>query len=162
MSSRASVFCVAAMVGLLTAGVIILSVLAPQVAIADRGPAFWMSADELSRSFSGSEITGTYADGRTFNERYEADGSLVYVEHEPLRQLAGYWSIVSGRFCTIYDDSPTGGCFRVRRSGSNCFEFYFDTRTEAEARSSTPARPTWTARAWRIDAPATCNGEPSV
>jgi hypothetical protein len=123
---------------------------------------FWMSADQLARAFTGAEITGTYADGRTFDERYDADGSLVYLEHEPRRELTGHWSIVSGRFCTIYATSGTGGCFRVRQNGRNCFEFYFETRTEAEMRGAKPGTPSWTARAWRTDASATCNGEPSV
>ena len=45
---------------------------------------------------------------------------------------------------------------------TNCFEFYFETRTEEEARRSTPRNPTWTARAWRVDAVPTCDGKPTV
>lgn len=121
-----------------------------------------MPESEMKNVFAGAEITGTYRDGRTFNERYAATGALVYTEHEPRRQLIGDWSIVRGLFCTIYHTSGTGGCFRIHQASANCFEFYFETRTEAEARSSTPRNPTWTARAWRIDAPPTCDGEPSV
>lgn len=125
------------------------------------GP-FWMSENALQNAFSGAEITGTYSDGRTFNEKYDRTGALVYTEHEPSRHLTGSWSIVRGLFCTIYDNSGTGGCFRVHRASANCFEFYFETRTEEEARKSTPRNPSWTARAWRIDQVATCDGDPSV
>ena len=46
---------------------------------------------------------------------------------------AGRWSISEGTLCTIYDNDPTGGCFRVLKTGSNCFEFYFVARNEYEA-----------------------------
>lgn len=125
------------------------------------GP-YWMSESALEKAFSGTEITGTYRDGRTFNERYDRAGTLVYREHTPNRQLTGNWSIVRGLFCTIYESSGTGGCFRVHRVGTNCFEFYFETRTEADARNALPRKPSWTAQAWRIDVAPTCTGEPSV
>ena len=47
-----------------------------------------------------------------------------------MRECGGHWSVASGTFCTIYDDDPTGGCFRVQKTGANCFEFYFVARTE--------------------------------
>lgn len=123
----------------------------------------WMSDTELSRAFAGTEITGTYKNGRTFNERYDKAGTLAYTEHEPHRLLTGTWSVVRGLFCTIYDSAGTGGCFRVHRVSANCFEFYFETRTEEEARDMIAPRPrSWTARAWRIDQPPTCDADPSV
>ncbi len=142
-------------------GVIALA-LAKSAAPAHATGPFWMSESALMKAFSGAEITGTYSDGRTFNEKYDLTGALVYTEHEPSRHLTGSWSIVRGLFCTIYDNSGTGGCFRVHQASANCFEFYFETRTEAEARQSTPRNPSWTARAWRIDQVATCEGDPSV
>ena len=126
------------------------------------GSAFWMVESELRTVFVGATIEGQYVDGRTFTESYHASGSLIY--REAVRQVdwSGRWSVVEGRFCTIYDKFGTGGCFRVRQTSANCFEFYFDTRTEAEARRSTLRRPTWTARAWRTDQLSTCTDRPMV
>lgn len=123
---------------------------------------FWMTGAQLKGTFAGAAIAGEYVDGRTFNETYDTSGSLSYVEPTNSRDWSGSWSITNGRFCTIYDVSGTGGCFRVRRTSFNCFEFYFDTRTEAEARRSTLRTPTWTARARRTDTPSTCNERPMV
>lgn len=135
--------------------------LAPLVAALVLAPAaarvepYWMADDDLTAAFSGATISGRYADGRTFVESYTADGKLRYEEGE--RRWQGHWSVVSGLFCTIYRQSGTGGCFRVHRIGPNCFEFYFQTRTEEEARRAPPERPAWTAQGWRTDAIATCD-----
>jgi hypothetical protein len=123
---------------------------------------FWMTEPSLRASFAGATINGEYVDGRTFTESYDLSGSLAYTEHPTKNDLGGHWSIVRDRFCTIYDNSGTGGCFRVHRASFNCFEFYFETRTEVEARQSTPRKPSWTARAWRIDQPSTCRERPMV
>lgn len=122
----------------------------------------WMTDAELRASFAGTTIDGQYVDGRSFRERYETGGALVYDEQAGKRRMTGYWNIVSGRFCTIYDGVASGGCFRVRQVSGNCFEFFFETRTEEEARRSTLRKPTWTARAWRIDLVSTCEERPMV
>ena len=113
----------------------------------------WMSEPELKAALEGQAVEGEYPSGRPFKERYEAGGRVAY--EDDLRSSGGHWSIESGTFCTIYDNDPTGGCFRVRKVGSNCFEFYFVARTEEEARKD-PQEPDWTARAWIEDREATC------
>jgi hypothetical protein len=123
---------------------------------------FWMTEPDLRASFSGASIKGEYTNDRSFAERYQATGELAYTEIARKRHMIGRWSIVRNRFCTIYDSSGTGGCFRVHQISINCFEFYFDTRTEEEARKSTLRNPTWTARAWRPDRPTTCQDRPMV
>ena len=115
-----------------------------------------MTEPGLRAVFSGATIEGKYADGREFREQYRPDGRLKYKEARLKEPWTGHWSIVNDLFCTIYDGSGTGGCFRVHRVGTNCFEFHFKTRTEEEARRSTPSKPWWTAQAWRTDMPATC------
>jgi len=126
------------------------------------GQSFWMTEVKLRSSFAESTINGEYVDGRTFSERYNKDGSLAYTETARAAKWSGRWSIVRDRFCTIYDNFGTGGCFRVRQVSLNCFEFFFDSRTEEEARSSTPRQPSWTARAWRVDRSSTCQDRPMV
>lgn len=112
----------------------------------------WMSATELQSTFSGQTIDGHYPNGSTFTETYASGGRIDY--RDDMRSNGGRWSIVDGTFCTIYDEDPTGGCFRVIRSGSNCFEFYFVARSEEEA--SRPRAPDWTARGWIADKSSTC------
>lgn len=116
------------------------------------GAETWMSGDEITIALGGKAIDGHYRGGRTFSETYAFDGSLRYRDDK--RQSGGHWSVINGSFCTIYDTDPTGGCFRVRRSGANCFEFYFVARTETEA--ATPRTPDWTARGWLNDTKDTC------
>mgnify|MGYP000377278579 CR=1 FL=1 len=126
---------------------------------ADNGEGVWMSDSDLNRQFRGAEIDGHYASGRTFSEAYHTDGRLAYRERN--RETRGRWSIEAGSFCTIYDSDASGGCYRVRRIGRNCFEFYFVARTEEQVRQD-PDRPRWTARGWVKSEAATCADGASV
>ncbi|MEQ1712761.1 MAG: hypothetical protein ABL908_15355 [Hyphomicrobium sp.] len=119
----------------------------------------WMSAADLETQFRGVEIDGHYASGRTFSEDYRADGRLEYRERD--RQTRGRWSVEAGSFCTIYDMDTSGGCYRVKRVGRNCFEFYFIARTEEQAQRD-PNAPSWTARGWVKSEKATCADGASV
>ncbi|MBU2580630.1 MAG: hypothetical protein KJ622_02780 [Alphaproteobacteria bacterium] len=121
---------------------------------------FWMGEDELRDAFAGTTIDGHYSDGRYFTERYRVDMGLEY--NEGPREASGHWSVVSGTFCTIYENDPTGGCFRVARVGKNCFEFYFVTRSEVQAEEREFGKPGWTARGWIKGRKATCQDEPIV
>lgn len=112
----------------------------------------WMTEADLRSTFGGQTIDGRYPSGREFTETYASGGHVDY--RDTGRATGGRWSITDGSFCTIYDDDPTGGCFRVLKSGANCFEFYFVARTEEEAR--TPRSPDWTARAWLTGENSTC------
>ena len=114
----------------------------------------WMDAAALSATFKGQSLNGEYASGRTFKEVYRDDGGLRY--QDDMRESGGHWSVSSGTFCTIYDDDPAGGCFRVQKSGANCFEFYFVARTEDKAPGPPDRDPSWTARAWISDQESTC------
>ncbi len=125
-----------------------------------QGEPHWLGDDEIKAAFAGRTIDGHYANGLTFTESYLASGRITYVD--PLKAMAGRWSVVNRSFCTLYDTFPTGGCFKVTRISANCFEFYFLTRTEHAAALPEPAKPSWTARGWRTESPATCNEKPSV
>jgi hypothetical protein len=118
----------------------------------------WMTESELRTTFTGVTIDGHYQNGRTFTETYAAEGGVDY--RDSVRVSGGHWSIVAGTFCTIYDDDPAGGCFRVMRSGENCYEFYFVARTEEQA--ATPGSPDWSARGWLNSKPATCTDGANV
>ena len=120
----------------------------------------WLTAREIKAAFDGRTVDGYYIDGVTFAETYETGGRIDY--REAGRHLIGKWSVVGNTFCTIYDTSPTGGCYRVTRTGDNCFEFYFIARDEREAVRPDPGRPSWTARGWRRDQRSTCAEAPTV
>jgi hypothetical protein len=113
----------------------------------------WMTEADLEAALAGKAVAGEYPNGRPFKETYEAGGRVSYADD--LHASGGRWSIEAGTFCTIYDDDPMGGCFRVHKVGSNCYEFYFVARTEEQARKD-PKEPDWTARAWLEDEPSTC------
>ena len=114
----------------------------------------WMDAAGLSAAFKGQSLNGEYASGRTFKEVYRDDGGLRY--QDDMRESGGHWSVSSGTFCTIYDDDPAGGCFRVQKTGANCFEFYFVARTEDKAPGPPDRELSWTARAWLAGQESTC------
>lgn len=118
----------------------------------------WMTDNELRTTFGGQSIDGHYQNGSTFSETYQSSGRVSYRDER--RETGGRWTIIEGTFCTIYDDDPTGGCFRVMRSGENCYEFYFVARTEDEAR--TPRSPDWSARGWLSTSSATCTDGANV
>lgn len=118
----------------------------------------WLSEGELTALFAGKSVDGLYAGGRSFHESYGRDGRLTY--EDELRSSSGHWSVQAGAFCTIYDGDPAGGCFRVRRIGANCYEFFFAARTEADAHR--PLDPDWTARAWLLDRASTCHDAAST
>ena len=122
-------------------------------------PHAFMSEADMQGAFGGKAIDGHYADGVTFSETYGPDGRIDY--REKGRNMSGHWSLRAGTFCTIYDTSPTGGCYRVVRKGANCFEFYFVARDEAIAERR-PGLPSWTAQAWVKGQHATCKEEPTV
>ena len=104
----------------------------------------WMADREMADLFSGATLEGVYASGRTFTEIYKDNGRIRLMEGG--MELEGNWSVRSGTFCTIYDNTPSGGCFRVARVAQNCFEFYFVARTEEDAQSKRFGKPDWTAR----------------
>jgi hypothetical protein len=128
-----------------------------RVAGAADGP--WMNEDQMRAAFSGVTLEGKYGSGKPFTEVYEKDGSLQYRETQTV--IGGKWSVQAGTLCTIYDNDPTGGCYRVKQVGANCFEFYFVARSEAQAQSD-QKRPSWTARGSVVGKPGICAEEHSV
>jgi len=121
----------------------------------------WMSEADLRKSFQGHDIEGTYSNGNRFFESYHPDCSLTYIE--PGKRNTGRWSITANTFCTIYDTDTSGGCFNVKKVGSNCFEFYFIARTQKQAANPKDGqKPAWTARAWLRNKEKTCQDESYV
>lgn len=141
----------------LTGGAAALSIAGP----APRSAAIsaWLNDAELQR-FSNATIEGRYASGKAFSEHYASNGRLSYLERG--MTLGGHWSITQGSLCTIYDFDETGGCYRVMRVDTNCYEFYFVSRTERAVPGPEGGKPRWTARGAIQGQPSACKDEPSV
>ncbi len=122
--------------------------------------ALWLKGDAIARALDGKTIEGRYTSGRPFTERYLSGGRVEYIERG--HTTSGRWSVTAGTLCTIYDDDPTGGCFRVAKVGANCFEFYFAARTEEAAPGPDGSTPKWTARGSVSGEPAACQDAANV
>lgn len=120
----------------------------------------WMGDDDIRAAFRDVTIDGNYGDGAKFTESYNRDGRLAY--SDGARRMTGRWSVVNSAFCTLYDGSSSGGCFKVTRHSANCYEFYFLAASETDAARSEAQAPHWTARAWDTRRAATCDEKPSV
>ncbi|MGD9668631.1 MAG: hypothetical protein AB7U75_06185 [Hyphomicrobiaceae bacterium] len=136
---------------------LVATTLPPKRTHAGEGP--WMSEDEMHATFTGVTLEGKYGSGRPFSEIYQKDGSLEYREAANL--ISGKWSVQAGTFCTIYDNDPSGGCYRVKKVGGNCYEFYFVARTEQQVQAD-PKRPAWTARGSVVGKPGICAEQHNV
>lgn len=143
--------------GIVTVLLLLASAMAVPAAVAADGP--WMHDEDMRAAFTGVTLEGKYGSGRPFREVYEADGKLEY--REAATVIGGKWSVRAGTFCTIYDKDPTGGCYRVKKVGGNCYEFYFVARTEQQAEGD-PKSPSWTARGSIVGKPGICAEEHSV
>ncbi len=142
------------------ATIIAAGALAHGTAWAVQSAAQWLNGPEIQQKFNNVTIDGRYADGRAFTERYGADGRLIYTEHGTA--MGGHWSVTEGTLCTIYDYDETGGCYRVSRVDTNCYEFYVVSRTEAAAPGPADGKPRWTARGAVQGQPSACKDAPSV
>jgi len=103
-----------------------------------------MSATEIKQFVFGFTMSGEYASGQSWAERFNKDGTSSYSEN--------------GK----YDENPTvsGGCFEVWKRGANCFDFY-STNADQPAASLDQRRfgRGWDARAWYADQKSTCLSE---
>jgi hypothetical protein len=146
------------------AGCALLGAAAPAPIVAPS----WMTEAAMREAFVGKTLDGHYGNGASWTEAYLASGRLEY--REGPRQALGSWYFREGHvFCTFYDPphrpALTGGCWNTIQVSANCYEFYL-----AGLASNDPGDegdrdrwlPPWNARAWRQDAPSTCQEKPSV
>ncbi len=110
----------------------------------------WLTAKDITYVFVGREIKGTYRNGVPFSETYRRVGRSEYREGET--SVSGQWSTKGDQFCTLYDGNR-GGCFQIKSSGTNCFEYWLITL------AGTPDK-NWIARGWQSKYPSTCPALP--
>lgn len=109
-----------------------------------------MTTSELLATLPGMTMTGHYADGVKFTESYLAGGKIDYTDD--LSVDTGNWFERSGLFCTFYVKG-LGACFKVVRTGENCFEMYV-----AESQDGTrEENQNWNSIGWDVNKPSTCD-----
>lgn len=128
---------------------------APVLARADDDKRRFLGDAEIRADVVGHDFKGYYTTGKPWAEDYDASGSLKY--REPNIDIAGYWTLSEGVFCTFYRQQLGGGCWRVRRVSENCFEFY--GASQGPGRTATDTG--WTARGWKTKEAPTC-GAPQI
>jgi hypothetical protein len=109
-----------------------------------------MTGSELLATLPGMTMTGHYADGVKFTESYLAGGKIDY--EDDLSIDTGNWFERDSLFCTFYVKG-LGACFKVVRTGENCFEMYV-----AESQDGTKEEnQNWNSVGWDITRPSTCD-----
>ena len=110
-----------------------------------------MSASEILAALPGMTMTGSYADGVRFTETYSPDKSIAYQDDRG--SDTGNWFEKDGLFCTFYV-SLQGACFKVVRTGANCYEYYV-----AEGQDGVKSEPAanWNSVGWDVKHPSTCD-----
>ena len=117
-----------------------------------------MNRDEIVAAFVDRQLSGVYPSGLPWSELIRSDGTSDYREGE--RRREGRWWMRDHNFCFSYALPMSGGCFRVVRIGSNCYELYAVNPGDRPA----PAPSTeeqWNGRMWRDDVPPTCEERPT-
>jgi hypothetical protein len=124
------------------------------------GELAWMSEEAIRAEFTGRRLTGIYPNFNQWSETIGADGSTDY--REGLKHWNGLWWTESGAFCFSYPPPGHGGCFRVVRVSSNCFELYDYSTHPGQAEAPPAVQDRWNGRMWHADRPTTCEERPAV
>lgn len=117
-----------------------------------------MGRDEIIAAFVDKQLSGVYPSGLPWSERIRSDGTSDYREGGSRRE--GRWWFQGDDFCFRYNLPLSGGCFRVVRIGSNCYELYaMNPGQETVPGPRTGAN--WNGRMWRDDSAPTCEERPT-
>jgi hypothetical protein len=117
-----------------------------------------MNRNEIVAAFANRQLSGIYPSGLPWSELIRSDGTSDYREGE--RRREGRWWMRGHNFCFSYAPPMSGGCFRVVRIGTNCYELY--AVNPGDGPSPAPgADEDWNGRMWRDDVPPTCEEQPT-
>ena len=119
-----------------------------------------MPAEAIRTEFSGKNLSGIYPTGRPWSEDIFADGTTDYREPEVRRP--GKWWLTSLEFCFSYPQPGEGGCFRVVKISSNCYELYDFSSHFGRLDAPPRLKGAWNGRMWRLEAPSTCQDQPTA
>lgn len=105
------------------------------------------------------KLAGIYPSGLPWSEDIHGDGTTDY--QEVGIRTKGRWTLAGTIFCFKYDAPLAGGCFRMIKLGSNCYELYVER--DYGAPIPDPGNGVaWNGRMWRTTEQATCDEKPSV
>ena len=110
-----------------------------------------MNSAEILAALPGMTMTGNYSDGMRFTETYAPDKSIAYQDDRGSDTGSRFEK--DGLFCTFYL-SLQGACFKVVRTGANCYEYYV-----AEGQDGVKSEPDshWNSVGWDVKHPSTCD-----
>lgn len=143
-----------AAVGLL-AGVL----LAHPVHAQDRPRGGWMAEDAIRSEFTDRLLNGIYPNTNPWSEHLFANGTTDYREGD--KHWIGRWWTEDRAFCFSYPPPGIGGCFRVVRLGSNCYELYEAGDAIGRGQGRPEDADLWNGRMWVAEKPATCDEQPT-
>ncbi len=111
-----------------------------------------MNSAEILAALPGMTMTGSYADGVKFTETYHS-GQRRSAYQDDRGSDTGNWFEKDGLFCTFYV-SLQGACFKVVRTGANCYEYYV-----AEGQDGIKSEPDahWNSVGWDQAKPSSCD-----
>lgn len=130
--------------------VVVLGAVAP-AALADER--IWMPEAAIRAELIGRKLTGIYPSRVPWSEEISADGTTDYVERG-IRSV-GRWTLKGPVFCFTYDVPLAGGCFRMIKLGSNCYELYVEREVPLDRPPATD-EVGWNGRMWRATERPTC------
>ena len=124
----------------------------------ERAGLVWMSGDAIRGTFAGEHLQGVYPSGNRWTEQIKIGGKSDY--REEARHWVGDWWVDGDAFCFRYPPPGLGGCFRIARVSTNCFELYGVTGAEGGAREPPVLADRWNGRMWLSRQATTCEQNP--
>jgi hypothetical protein len=119
----------------------------------------WMQEGEIRAEVTGVHLEGVYPSKVEWHEIVRPDGTTDYYEGSERRP--GRWDVKGELFCFVYALPQHGGCFRVVRHSSNCYEIYTASLGGIPPVQPPPATAmAWNGRMWRKTEPYTCDEKP--
>ncbi|MDD9908347.1 MAG: hypothetical protein OXR62_01530 [Ahrensia sp.] len=113
-----------------------------------------LNQSQIATRLFGKRLIGEYADGQSWAENFNTDGTSDYVQDGRLSVGRMFFDL--DLLCFSYQPQElTGGCFEVWQRGTNCFDFYARTSIIA-SRTDRQFGRNWDARAWIEGVEATC------
>lgn len=103
------------------AAICLAAATAPGKAVEPQHGSVEMDGIAISSALPGMTMTGNYGNGIRFTETYHPDGTVTYSDDNASDR--GRWFVRGRLFCTFYDKED-GACFSVRKSGTNCYEYF--------------------------------------
>ena len=135
--------------------VLALSVALSVAATAATAQRSWMQEADIRAQLTNVRLAGLYPSNTAWTELINPDGTTDYAEGSERRP--GTWEVRGELYCFVYALPHQGGCFRIVRHSTNCYELY-----TASIGGMIPSPPppagamSWNGRMWREAEPATC------